>query len=806
MIKVIKNFNKGFSLVEILVAISVFLVFVLAVANVTTSVSTQIRSSTNKERATILAEEGLEATRNIRDADFSNLADGTYGLSVSGNQWNFSGSSDVTGIFTRTLTISTISPNQKQADVTISWADQTSPTNSLNMSTYFTKWQSILNLGNGLTVNKTVVNHGGSKVAADFAPYKIGATTVTLGVPNLLTDGTYTVSETTDPNYTQTFSGDCDSSGSITMVSNPTKTCLITNEEKLSYLTVTKVVINHGGTKVASDFSLLVDSNPVTSGATNSFNSGVHTVSEVVDSNYIGTITGNCDSGGSVTLVSGATKSCTVTNEEKISPTVTTPTSNAIADVSATLGSNVTSLGIPASISARGTCWGMTASPTTNCLAEGGTTTGVFTQARTGFTPGTFYYYRGYATNATGTAYSADGSFTTLAPPTVTTTNPITVFTQTTATGGGNVTADGGATVTARGDVWDTAINPTIALSTKTSNGTGLGSFVSSLSALTCNTLYHVRAYATNSFGTSYGGDVTFTTSACNVVPTVTTPTVTSILSTTATLGSNVTSLGIPASISARGTCWGMTASPTTNCLAEGGTTTGVFTQARTGFTPGTFYYYRGYATNATGTAYSADGTFTPASTITFVGSATATGTTASIPTHNAGDLLVAFAYRDGNNTAPTIPAGWTNISNSTGGSSNGSALAYRIATGSDTGTGWSNATEVVVQVYRGISASPIGLNGSQTGSSTTVTYPARSLNVTNGSSWVIGFAGHRSTNTNLQNAPTGMTQRAVLVDATAEVAGNDTNGGVASWGATSVSVGGTSSGWMTRVLEIKSQ
>ena len=607
MIKVIKNFNKGFSLVEILVAISVFLVFVLAVANVTTSVSTQIRSSTNKERATILAEEGLEATRNIRDADFSNLADGTYGLSVSGNQWNFSGSSDVTGIFTRTLTISTISPNQKQADVTISWADQTSPTNSLNMSTYFTKWQSILNLGNGLTVNKTVVNHGGSKVAADFAPYKIGATTVTLGVPNLLTDGTYTVSETTDPNYTQTFSGDCDSSGSITMVSNPTKTCLITNEEKLSYLTVTKVVINHGGTKVASDFSLLVDSNPVTSGATNSFNSGVHTVSEVVDSNYIGTITGNCDSGGSVTLVSGATKSCTVTNEEKISPTVTTPTSNAIADVSATLGSNVTSLGIPASISARGTCWGMTASPTTNCLAEGGTTTGVFTQARTGFTPGTFYYYRGYATNATGTAYSADG-------------------------------------------------------------------------------------------------------------------------------------------------------------------------------------------------------TFTPASTITFVGSATATGTTASIPTHNAGDLLVAFAYRDGNNTAPTIPAGWTNISNSTGGSSNGSALAYRIATGSDTGTGWSNATEVVVQVYRGISASPIGLNGSQTGSSTTVTYPARSLNVTNGSSWVIGFAGHRSTNTNLQNAPTGMTQRAVLVDATAEVAGNDTNGGVASWGATSVSVGGTSSGWMTRVLEIKSQ
>jgi len=49
----------------------------------------------------------------------------------------------------------------------------------------------------------------------------------------------------------------------------------------------------------------------------------------------------------------------------------------------------------------------------TNCTAEGGTTTGVFTQAVTGLTPSTTYYFRGYAINATGTAYSADGTFTT---------------------------------------------------------------------------------------------------------------------------------------------------------------------------------------------------------------------------------------------------------------------------------------------------------------------------------------------------------------------------------------------------------
>src|SRR3990167_5134209 len=91
----------------------------------------------------------------------------------------------------------------------------------------------------------------------------------------------------------------------------------------------------------------------------------------------------------------------------------------------------------------------------------GGTTTGVFTQARTSLTPGTLYYYRGYATNATGTAYSADDTFTTLISPTLTTTS-ISSITQTTASSGGNISSDGEASVTARGVVWDTSINPTI--------------------------------------------------------------------------------------------------------------------------------------------------------------------------------------------------------------------------------------------------------------------------------------------------------------------------------------------------------
>ena len=95
--------------------------------------------------------------------------------------------------------------------------------------------------------------------------------------------------------------------------------------------------------------------------------------------------------------------------------------------------------------------------------------------------------------------------------PTVITTDPVTNIQQTTATGGGNVTSSGGATVTARGVCWSTSSNPTINNS-HTTDGTGTGIFTSSITGLTPGTLYHVRAYATNSAGTAYGADVTFTT------------------------------------------------------------------------------------------------------------------------------------------------------------------------------------------------------------------------------------------------------------------------------------------------------
>jgi hypothetical protein len=108
------------------------------------------------------------------------------------------------------------------------------------------------------------------------------------------------------------------------------------------------------------------------------------------------------------------------------------------------------------------------------------------------------------------TSFSATTTASIYTTPTVTTT-ALTSVTASTADGGGDVTADGGNAVTARGVCWSTTANPTIADS-HTTDGTGTGVFTSAIAGLNENTPYHVRAYATNAAGTSYGIDRTFTT------------------------------------------------------------------------------------------------------------------------------------------------------------------------------------------------------------------------------------------------------------------------------------------------------
>ncbi len=93
------------------------------------------------------------------------------------------------------------------------------------------------------------------------------------------------------------------------------------------------------------------------------------------------------------------------------------------------------------------------------------------------------------------------------------------------ATVSGNVTDDGGAEVTARGICWSTTQNPTVSNS-HIANGSGIGTFTAVINNFSPSTTYYVRAYATNSAGTAYGSQVSFTTlgdgQPCPATPTVT--------------------------------------------------------------------------------------------------------------------------------------------------------------------------------------------------------------------------------------------------------------------------------------------
>jgi len=213
-------------------------------------------------------------------------------------------------------------------------------------------------------------------------------------------------------------------------------------------------------------------------------------------------------------------KSINYSNEVSIKtinlPTLTTFQISSIYYQGASSGGQITSDGGSA-ITANGVVWDTSTNPT---IALSTKTTelisGSFKSSITGLKATTKYYVRAYATNAAGTGYGNELSFTTdayVVPPTLTT-NTITDILFNGANSGGNISADGGAAVTARGVVWDTSTNPRTDLSTKTSDGTGTGSFKSSITGLKANTKYYVRAYAINSNWIGYGNEISFTTPA----------------------------------------------------------------------------------------------------------------------------------------------------------------------------------------------------------------------------------------------------------------------------------------------------
>lgn len=160
--------------------------------------------------------------------------------------------------------------------------------------------------------------------------------------------------------------------------------------------------------------------------------------------------------------------------------------------------------------------WGKKGSVFNSADGAGYTSPGTYVSATVDLTPYInkrinlrFAGYSGYGPDC----FISDISVLNGGPPVVSTTTPSNIN-ITTATSGGNVTLQGASPVTARGVCWSTTANPTTANS-KTVDGSGTGVFTSIITGLSASTTYHVRAYATNTQGTSYGSDLMFTT-LCN--------------------------------------------------------------------------------------------------------------------------------------------------------------------------------------------------------------------------------------------------------------------------------------------------
>jgi prepilin-type N-terminal cleavage/methylation domain-containing protein len=201
--------QAGFSLVEVLLAIVVFSFMTTALIGALMYGRGSAIQSGSRVRATQLADEGVQAARNIGSASYGNLVAGTYGLAQSGGVWNFSGSSDSTGIYTRQVTITAPNADRRMVTSTVSWQDTIGGTRQVSVTSELTNWtaaiKSWINATASGTLNTTGTNDSYKIATAGNYAYVI----TSAGTPNFLVVNIATPSAPTLV-------------GSLTIATNPT--------------------------------------------------------------------------------------------------------------------------------------------------------------------------------------------------------------------------------------------------------------------------------------------------------------------------------------------------------------------------------------------------------------------------------------------------------------------------------------------------------------------------------------------------------------------------------------------------------
>lgn len=136
-----RNNTKGYSVIEVMFAVTLFLMFAAVFVSAFIG-SQQTTSLTGKrDRATDLANEGMEAVRSIRDANYKNLTPGDHGLSTTNNQWDLTDPPDNIGEFTRVITIEDIDTDRKRITSQVSWPEESDRKNSVSVTSILSNWR-----------------------------------------------------------------------------------------------------------------------------------------------------------------------------------------------------------------------------------------------------------------------------------------------------------------------------------------------------------------------------------------------------------------------------------------------------------------------------------------------------------------------------------------------------------------------------------------------------------------------------------------------------------------------------------------
>lgn len=159
--------EHGFSLIEVVLSSAVFALLVTALLGAYLYGEESTMTAGSRARAVFLAEEGLEATRSIRDNSYSSLAAGTYGLAINSGVWEFSGSSDINGIFTRNIVVSSVDADRQLVTSNISWQQNQARSGNVSLATRLTNWKD--------TAGASVCSDQADYLAIDTSSASIGA-------------------------------------------------------------------------------------------------------------------------------------------------------------------------------------------------------------------------------------------------------------------------------------------------------------------------------------------------------------------------------------------------------------------------------------------------------------------------------------------------------------------------------------------------------------------------------------------------------------------------------------------------------